>query len=405
MPTIAAIPPELWEQIITAACTDGGFTGTSLALTNKFFNAQSLSIRFYSLSFTSIERIEAFLAFLAAQPNKCRPKIQHLYLSFVGAPNSAWHAPLNLWLNWSRERLDQAYKDHNSMEETRSQRFASAMTRLFALAGPHLRTLCILEPTQFSLPPLSTVTLPKLQELTLEGSCDFLVPEKPSDSPHAKTAATTPEGSQPPLSARFPSLERLHCVGRNWFNPKRVLAELAEHTPPSFTHLRFSGMATAGNKFPQNLAVQLGVRLESIVETHEPALALTPDADTTERLPHLRHLVIQGMEPEPRTMSGFLSERWAGMCGDFREIARKSREARGLQMVVLSTPWCRDPRWGDRLFDDWTDRLGGGCGCWVGPAEEEIEPNVSGGEDGTGIGEHEDVGDTDVTSGGPVRVP
>ncbi|KAM5534402.1 hypothetical protein V8D89_011869 [Ganoderma adspersum] len=401
MPVIADIPPELWEQIITTACTDGGFTGASLALTSKFFHAQSFSSRFHSLAFKSIGRLEAFLASLDAHPNKSRTKIQHVYLSFVGETDAAWHAPLNLWLNWSPERLTQAHEDHDATQVARNQRFVSAMTRLFALAGPHLRTLCMLEPTHFRLPPLPMVTLPKLRELTLEGGCDFLVPDKPSrghrQSPDAKGDGDA-AAKDPALSARFPSLERLHCVGRNWFNPMRVLSNLVEHPPPSFTHLRFSGMATAAGMFPPDLAIQLGVRLESFEVTHAP----TPDAAA--RLPHLRHLVIHGMEPEPPSMRGFLSERWGVMCGDFREIARESKGTRGLQMVVLTRPWCRDPRWGDRLFDDWTDRLEGGHGCWVSSVEEEKERDVYGGEEGAEIrprGSDEDADDTDVTSGGP----
>ena len=394
MPFIADIPPELWEQIITAACTDGGFTGTSLALTNKFFHAQSFSSRFHSLAFKSIGRLEAFLAFLDVHPNKRRTKIQHVYISFVGGTDAPWHAPLNLWLNWSLERLSKARDDHFATQAAQSERFESAFTRLFALAGPHLRTLYILEPTQSRLPPLPMVALPKLRELTLEGACDFLVPNKPSEG-HKQLR---PQASDPPLSARFPSLERLHCVGRNWFNPMKVLSDLVEHPPPSFSHLRFSGMATAAGMFTPDLAIQLGVRLESFEETH------TPVPGAAARLPHLRHLVIQGMEPEPPSMRGFLSERWGVMCEDFKEIARGSKEARGLQMVVLSRPWCRDPCWGDRLFDDWTDRLEGGHGCWVGSVEEEKERDVYGGEDGAEIRqpvEDEDSDDTDVTSGGP----
>ena len=80
MARIAIIPVELWREFITGACTDGGYTGRSLALTNKFFHAQSLSTRFHSLAFFSLAKVEAFFAFLDNQPEECRPEIQHLYL-------------------------------------------------------------------------------------------------------------------------------------------------------------------------------------------------------------------------------------------------------------------------------------------------------------------------------------
>ncbi len=101
-------------------------------------------------------------------------------------------------------------------------------------------------------------------------------------------------------------------------------------------------------------------------------------------------------------MRGFLTERWNVMSHDFREIAREVRTTRGLEMLVLSGAWRRNPCWGDRLFDDCTDRWRGGRGgwCWVGSVEEEMERDVYGDEEGGEI--HQDnveaVGDTDVTS-------
>ena len=102
---------ELWQQIITAACTDGGYTGRSLALTNKLFHAQSLSTRFHSLAFFSLARVEAFLAFLDNQPEECRPEIQHLYLSFVDEPEPA-KPPADFWRTYSAWSPEQKH-NHN----------------------------------------------------------------------------------------------------------------------------------------------------------------------------------------------------------------------------------------------------------------------------------------------------
>ncbi|TFK89115.1 hypothetical protein K466DRAFT_487482, partial [Polyporus arcularius HHB13444] len=43
------LPLEIWQHIFTHACTDGGYTGTSLALVNKFFYGASIPTRFRSL--------------------------------------------------------------------------------------------------------------------------------------------------------------------------------------------------------------------------------------------------------------------------------------------------------------------------------------------------------------------
>ena len=106
MERIAIIPAELWREIIAGACTDGGYTGRSLALTNKLFHAQSLSARFHSLAFFSLAKLEAFLAFLDNQPRECKPKIQHMYLSFVDEPEPA-KPRTNFWrtyAGWSLRR-------------------------------------------------------------------------------------------------------------------------------------------------------------------------------------------------------------------------------------------------------------------------------------------------------------
>ncbi|KAI1796060.1 hypothetical protein LXA43DRAFT_650992 [Ganoderma leucocontextum] len=365
MPDLAAIPTELWQEILTIACTDGGSTGRSLALTNRFLHAQSFSSRFHSLAFTSLPRVEAFLD---VQPNDCRPRIEHLYLSFAAETELTWNPPPQLLPDWSAEQ-HQANEENSAAQKRWSERFVAAMTRLFALAGPHLHTLCMLDPAHFRLPPFPFDTLPNLREATLQGGCDLLVPNRfrlssPGGGPQYPTLR----------SAKVPSLERLHCVSGNWYNPVMTLSSLVEHPPPSFTHLRLSGVATATGVFPPDLAIQLGVRLDGFALTYEQP----PAAEAT--LPHLRHIVIHGMEPEPPSMRGYLYERWGAMYGHFQEIAREVRTTRGLQMVVLSRPWRRNPRWGDRLFDDWTDRLAGGSGCWVSSEEEEMQREAYGDE-------------------------
>ncbi|OBZ70278.1 hypothetical protein A0H81_09707 [Grifola frondosa] len=61
------VPLELWRNIFTLACTDGGFTGISLALVSKHFHAASLPVRLHSLALTSLRQVEGFLSFIEAQ--------------------------------------------------------------------------------------------------------------------------------------------------------------------------------------------------------------------------------------------------------------------------------------------------------------------------------------------------
>ena len=160
MPSIADLAPELWHQIITTACTDGGFTGTSLTLTSRFFREQSFSNRFRSLAFTSLTSLEAFIAFADAQPKEKSPiRIHHLYLSFTGEVNSepaALHPPLNVWLYWPAERLQQARGEHLASQEGHTQRFVSALTSLSSRGLTSAPSACW--KPRISLSPLSLST-------------------------------------------------------------------------------------------------------------------------------------------------------------------------------------------------------------------------------------------------------
>ena len=190
-------------------------------------------------------------------------------------------------------------------------------------------------------------------------------------------------------------MERLHCIGRNWSNPVAVLANLAAHPPPSFTHLRFSGVATAVGMFPPDLAMELGVEPEGV----EMAFAYKAATGGEVKLPHLRQLIVHGMKPEPPSICGFLSDRWGLMHEHFKAISQVVWTARRLPMLVLNRPWRRNARWEDRLFDDWTDRLKGGCGCWVSSEEEEMQREVYEGEEDAVIPEDDkSVAATDGSS-------
>lgn len=148
---------------------------------------QSFCSRFHSLAFHSLAQVEAFFVFLNTQPTEWTPKIEHLYLSFVEEIELPKPKPGDGW----------------------TERFVGTMTRLFALVGPYIRTLCILEPWRFILPSFPQIdTLPNLQELTLDGACDLL---SLSEGPSADR-----DGGVRNLSSRFPALERLHYLCRDW---------------------------------------------------------------------------------------------------------------------------------------------------------------------------------------------
>ena len=64
------------------------------------------------------------------------------------------------------------------------------------------------------------------------------------------------------------------------------------------------------------------------------------------------------------------------MCIQLEIIAQEVKDARDVLMVQMSRPWRRNPRWADRLYDDWVDRIEGNHGCWVTSEEEEAKLEV-----------------------------
>ena len=358
------VPTELWRAILTGACTDGGFTGKSLALTNKFFHAQSLSTRFHSLSLTSLARIKAFLSFLETQPKECNPTIHHLYLSFLDETEPA-NPPAEFWRTYSRwTKLEkQEYLENVQAEKERwNVQFIAAMTRLFDFAGPHHRTLCILESIHLRFPHVPVNSLPKLQELSLLGGYELFMLEK---------LPRTPSPNHPAF--KFPSLQRLHCVCVHWSKPSDILTYLANRASPSFTHLRFSGLSFSfSSQFPYELGRCLGVDVPAYGQVHDGSAPKF----TIGALASLRHVIVHGNPDPPGGWCGTDDGLWDDMCGHLQMVAQAVRDTGSAEMVQMSRPWRRDPRWADRLRDDWVERMEGGGGCWVRSEDGEIRREV-----------------------------
>ncbi|KAI0630193.1 hypothetical protein C8Q77DRAFT_1219803 [Trametes polyzona] len=284
---MAPLPLEIWREIFTYACTDGGYTGTSLSLTCKLFYNASLLVRFHTLSLFSLRQVELFLAFTRRYEERRHGrqlKVYHLLLSFPSPPPSTFTPgassdssssdcygsnPAEHWITARRLReQDKAAWDHL---------FLKLVPGLLNFVGPHLRTLALLQSDGFTLPPLSPF-LPRLRELTLlvgisvmvnghdafdpsDGSPASPHPEAPGSSssvltspataahPETRADATpsspsartpTREGTRK-RRARLPALERLHVVcGRH---RDYTLRDALAHLPalaPRLTHLRIS---------------------------------------------------------------------------------------------------------------------------------------------------------------------
>ncbi|OJT15465.1 hypothetical protein TRAPUB_7336 [Trametes pubescens] len=263
MRDVTSIPTELWRSIVTIACTDGGFTGTSLALTSKFFHAQSRGLRFHSLALNSLRQLEGFCTFLQLQPQEGKPRIEHLYLSFFNVPQILRSDPKYAALRRGRSM---EFDDWTTEVQARwNERLTAAWTTLITLAATTLRTLCIVEEDE-PLPLEFPCDLPRLEELSWRGYIRAFRPP----SLHG------PRGSL----RRFPSLDRVHFVSGD---SDSVVAALAAAVPSSLTHLRISNVSDGDGKLPAALARALG---------------LPPPQVPDETLPHLRSVVIHAIPPD-----------------------------------------------------------------------------------------------------------
>lgn len=339
MRDVTCIPTELWRLIVPRACTDGGFTGRSLTLTSKFIHAQSASGRFHSLAFTSLERVEGFLAFLRLQPEDFRLMVEHLYLSFV-QPKPA--RPIKTLSADEYQALCEKVKAERQIWH---ENLLEAVSALLKLVSPTLRTFTLLA-NNFAAPlRLPSLTLPNLQELSFLGdpSLFFSI-----GGTHRK---------KEDVSFSFPALQRLHYIPLSQSDIGPLVDALARDGPPVLTHLRFSNVIAP---FPLNtdLCGLLGVQYISAQTT-------LPAAET--KLSRLQHVVLHVVfhMPSVSTSSLFLED-----------LARQSQAEKGIRMVVVE----RNGRWDwhrrDRLRNDWLARVEGRQGCWVNSMEEEAALEV-----------------------------
>ncbi|KAI0371596.1 hypothetical protein BV20DRAFT_965331 [Pilatotrama ljubarskyi] len=191
MPEVTRIPTELWHEIITDACVDGGFTGRSLALASKFFHSQSLSARFRSIALDSVQKIQAFRSFLIQQPKDCKPKVENLYLATF---DRSIDSPLSEFNEWDEAAA--------TARASLKQLFYAATDALLTFAAPTVRTLCLVKvsiPFQVTAFPRE---MPKLEELSWMGAI----------RPLNAYGVRAPQDAAIQQSTAFPALKRVHFI-------------------------------------------------------------------------------------------------------------------------------------------------------------------------------------------------
>ncbi|KAM5534411.1 hypothetical protein V8D89_011878 [Ganoderma adspersum] len=372
------VPPEIWQEIIALACTDGGATGRSVALTCRFFREQSLHVRFASLSFKNTNRLLVFLVSLRVQPKDCRPRIHHVALEPSLYTN---HIPPALRHLAGNTQLGQEFNPADFC--------ANALEALFSVAARQLRTLCLVANPLVPFRCFAHM-FPKLEELTVWNHPLCPPPAAPAHALAAGLGDVGPgSGNQSRLvteagsdgdsdagaAVLFPSLRRLHYVLTDQsMSFKSILARLPALVSSRLTHLRLSGITYADEDVPQTLARMLGVPppkpLRERMGLGGGTSASQAPLDTSgAAFPHLRHVVLYAIQPGRDDMASF--PKWAALLGLLRELERTCKRVVGMRMVVLERSWLRKPTWATRMRDDWLQRMDGGRGCWVESEAEE----------------------------------
>ncbi|EIW61549.1 uncharacterized protein TRAVEDRAFT_69879 [Trametes versicolor FP-101664 SS1] len=355
MPDVTSIPTELWRNIITIACTDGGFTGTSLAFTSKFFHAQSHDLRFHSLALNSLRQLEGFCAFVQLQAQHGKPRIEHLYLSFFNIPQMLRSDPRHAALGHSRPM---EFDNWTTEVQARwNERLAAAWTTLITHAAPTLRTLCIVEEDV----PLAlgfSCDLPRLEELSWRG--------------YIRAFRAPGLQEQGASLRRFPSLKRVHFVSGN---SDSVVDALAAAVPSSLTHLRISNVSDWDAKLPAALARALGLPPPPSQFWDAPDDEDVQPEEAT--LPHLRVVVIHAMPPDTsdEDAAPFYYDPWQSVCEELDWLVRKGQERMDrVQVLMVAGKRRWGSRWAaERMRVNWLSRMTGGQGCWTGSEEEEVD--------------------------------
>lgn len=155
-------PVEVWQRILSLACTDGGYTGCSLSLVSRFMRDAVEPARLHSVMLIGRKRCIAFAALL----NHSSPQttIRHLFVN----------APVN--------RLE---PDFSRKNDDLTKALTSILTRIRLTLG----TLFLYDVGRFNVFH-SKLQFPVLKDLTV---------------PHLSTYELDPE-----LDHIFPTLERLH---------------------------------------------------------------------------------------------------------------------------------------------------------------------------------------------------
>ncbi len=234
------LPSEIISMAAFFACTDGGFTGGSLARISRHIRDATRVARFYTVALAEDpKQVTDFLACYRSEVSRVhnnRPRVRHLFLSLFGRSTAfrSEHFQLEMGAAPSggdrRQAMFAALTQFSRDQHNYSEQYAHVVSTLMEEVAPDLYTLALLQSKFYTL-PTAIVEFTALKELILVGG-------DPRFQRFNKLGRGDSGEPQPPL---YPSLRRLHHI-LQW---QLAIRDDVDFEPwskhaPNLTHLRVS---------------------------------------------------------------------------------------------------------------------------------------------------------------------
>jgi len=334
------LPAELLLEIFSYACTDGGYTGRSIACVSKHINAVSEGVRYRSLAVYGTRHIEALsFRLTSSEPDSGLRKVHHLLLS---------DRPLGVGASTPSSSRTSRIPDG---ADTGAE-LVTNVTFILTAVAPHLETLLLILTTLRKPTPLS------LSVLSFFSDLPFL-PLIPTELPNLRELTVTsplfPLSLQ--LSKRALRLERLHIATHTEL-PITLGTSLRKVTP-NLTHLRVSSLRGRSD----------GGGLLDMLKTF---IRGSGTSSSSRQYPRNLQRVI--VTPRPATRSRGVSRVFGTLARDLEHLCQEDTLGR---LLVLRTSDClkEDDEHEKLLYEDryrrlradWEGRVcGSEIGCWLG---------------------------------------
>ncbi|KAJ7782324.1 hypothetical protein DFH07DRAFT_909123 [Mycena maculata] len=283
------IPPEIWTEVFSFACTDDGSTGRALSTVSRVVHITSRPVKYQSLCVVGPKQLLKLSAVLSALPPSAR-KVKYL---FVADGSKDYADPDD-----SAEAHRQLF-EYDPSKDVAEQALFHWILDLVSSSLVALHIHCTKIHRRSLLPEIE---LPVLSDLTLHGPC----------------TSHSPAPTGPPNRVLFPSLRSMH-IYHFAYCPSKFLEQILE-TAPSLEHLHVPQRSFS----PYEIQVALGI-LQPIASSDETRL---PSA--------LERLVIE-VDPVPETL-----DSWAkNIRGEqhVRKLQKISQRDGRLRMVDGRNSW------------------------------------------------------------------